>query len=101
MAVAMLLQAPNGTPEHYEALTKEMFGSLQPDDLPEGMIFHAAGVASDGVWRVFDVWENEDALNRFFEERVQPARERIGNDPTAGVRPQVYPVHNMMGAGRA
>ena len=101
MAVAMLLQSPSGTPEHYEALTKEMFGSLQPDDLPEGMIFHAAGRGSDGVWRVFDVWENEDDLNRFFEERLQPAGERMGSDPTGGVRPQVYVVQNMMGAGRA
>lgn len=45
--------------------------------IPEGAIFHAEG-GPDGAWWSFDVWESEDAAQRFYNEILQPATEAEG-----------------------
>ncbi len=59
------------------------------DAPPEGAIFHAEG-ESDGGWWGFDVWESEDAAQRFYEGILAPAVEAEGAPPS---QPRTMPVH--------
>jgi hypothetical protein len=92
----MLLDAPEGTRELYETLTERAFGTLQPTVPPEGLILHAAGPLPEGGWRIFDVWESEEAFWRFFDERMLPAARELGQDPPAS-RPEFFAIHNLIG----
>jgi hypothetical protein len=57
------------------------------DDPPEGLIFHWAGEV-DGKWTITDVWETSEAYERFLEERLMPAVQKLsGMDPSEGPQP--------------
>lgn len=47
------------------------------DPPPEGLIVHAAGPTDEGV-RIIDVWESEEAWERFRAERLQQAIAALG-----------------------
>lgn len=91
----MLLDAPEGSQDMYERLTEKVFGALQPSATPEGLILHTAGPLLDGGWRVFDVWESEDAFWQFFDAQLLPAASELGLTP-ATARPQFWAIHNMI-----
>jgi hypothetical protein len=44
---------------------------------PDGLIVHVAGPTDEGV-RIIDVWESEDAWQRFRSERLDPAIAELG-----------------------
>jgi hypothetical protein len=89
MAVAMMVDNPQGSQESYERV-RELIGL----ERPAGGIFHLAGPCPNGGWRVIEVWEAEEDAQRFFEERVMPAAEAVGTPmPRA---PQFWPVHSYM-----
>jgi hypothetical protein len=88
----MVLISPKFTQEQYEEtirlLTGGKGGVESPADWPvEGLLAHIAG-QGESTFRVVDVWESEEALNRFAEIIVPILRE-------AGVEgdPEVYPAH--------
>lgn len=89
MAVAMLLDFPGVTQAQYDAVLDEL-------DLGgktyQGGIFHVAGPV-DGGWRVVDVWESQDAFDRFFQAKLGQALQHAGVPA-----PQVtaWPVHNTL-----
>lgn len=59
-----------------------------PSDWPvEGLLVHTAGPGESG-FRVVDVWESEEAFNRF-GETLGPIMQEIGVDDP----PEVYPAH--------
>jgi hypothetical protein len=96
MSVLMVLEVPGGTLEQYERINESM-GIRGDEDAPEGLIQHVAGHDGEALYAI-DVWESEEALGRFFEERLGAALAEGGIDP--GVKPRVLPVHNMLkGAG--
>jgi hypothetical protein len=88
MAVAMLVDNPEGSQETYERV-RERLGL----ERPAGGIFHLAGPSPNGGWRVIEVWESEEDAKRFIE-RLRPAFEAVG--APAPPRPQLWPVHNYM-----
>ena len=93
MAVLMIIEAPGATTAEYDR-TNEILGIHGDDDAPEGLIEHAA--ASDGNGLVIaDVWESEEALGRFFEERLGAALEESGV-AAAAQQPRRLPVHNAL-----
>jgi hypothetical protein len=96
MSVLMLLEMPGATTDQY-AQVNEAMGIGGEADAPEGLVEHVVGIADDGLI-VADVWESEEALGRFAEERLRPALEKAG---VAGGPPaRVHPVHNRLeGAG--
>jgi heme-degrading monooxygenase HmoA len=50
------------------------------DDVPEGLIYHAAGEQENGRWQAVSIWESEAHFNRFRHERVVPAvRDALGD----------------------
>ena len=96
MPVGILLDTSEGSQDTYEALTRQIFGTLQPETLPEGLILHTAGPRDEGGWRVIDVWESEDAFWRFFDAQLLPAAQELGQAPPDS-RPEFFAIHNMIG----
>jgi heme-degrading monooxygenase HmoA len=93
MAVLMLMEVPGGTTAEYER-ANEIMGIAGDEDAPEGLIQHVAASDGNGVL-IADVWESEEALNRFFEERLGAALEQAGVSSSAS-KPRILPVHNSL-----
>jgi hypothetical protein len=89
MAVAMLVDNPEGAQEIYERV-RERLGL----ERPAGGIFHVAGPSPNGGWRVIEVWESEEDATRFVTERLRPAFKAVG--APAPPPPELWPVHNYM-----
>lgn len=89
MAVAMLLEWPGETREQYEHLMSLI---RLEEDAPEGGLFHVAGPMPGG-WRVLDIWESQEAFDRFAEERLKPAVAQVAMP--AMPEPQFFPVHGV------
>jgi hypothetical protein len=96
MPVLMLLEMPGATTEQYDQVN-EIMGIQSDEDAPEGLIEHVVG--SDGeTLTIVDVWDSEESLGRFLEERLQPAAGQAGLPGDS--RPRILPVHNRReGAG--
>jgi hypothetical protein len=85
-------RTPSLTREKYEEVIRRLTGKEPPlrsiDDLPfTGILFHAAGQTSEG-WCVVDIFESEDAIDRF--------REAMGTIPLeVGIEapPEFFPAH--------
>ena len=89
MAVAMMVDNPEGSQKIYDAV-REKAGL----DRPAGGIFHVAGPSPNGGWRVIEVWESEEDAKRFVKERLLPALEAVSAPPPPP--PEFWPVHNYM-----
>jgi hypothetical protein len=78
--------------EQYERVTSALV-----DPAPPGLILHVAGPTDEG-FRVIDVWETQEAWQRFQSERVAPAIAALGGP----ARPEptfrdLHPVHLVAG----
>jgi hypothetical protein len=89
MAVAMIVDNPNGSQEIYDRV-REQLGL----ERPAGGIFHIAGPSPNGGWRVIEVWESQEDAKRFAAERLRPAFEAVGVPPPPP--PELWPVHKYM-----
>jgi hypothetical protein len=92
MPVVLVHQGGTLTQEKYDEVIAKLTGGKSrmesPSDWPvEGLLVHVAGQSEDG-FRVVDVWESEEALNRFAEV-LRPILEEVGIDAP----PQTYPPH--------
>jgi hypothetical protein len=90
MAIGVLLTWSGFTKEQYEKVVEvaDLANKPQP-----GMIFHCAGQASGG-WRVFDIWESQEAYDQFMRDRLGPAFKKSdiqGSRPN----PEFFPIHNI------
>ena len=90
MPIAMMVDNPEGSQEVYDKVREH----LGLEDKPAGGIFHAAGPSPNGGWRVIEVWESEEALNRFYEEQLAPAFEAVGM--SGRPEPQMWQIHSYM-----
>jgi hypothetical protein len=96
--VVAVFQAPNFTQEQYEetVLKVNTAGKSRmesPTEWPvEGLLAHIAGQGETG-FRVVDVWESEEAFNRF-GETLLPILEEAGVEG----RPEIYPAHTFVSA---
>ncbi len=90
MALAFLFEVPGFTQEQYDQTIEHL---QRGGNTAEGRIFHLAG-PMEGGWRVLDVWESQEAVNKFFQEALGPTFQALG---FALVQPlQVWPVHNCL-----
>ena len=85
MAVGVIFKLPGVTQEQYDEAAQQ----IDPAGPMEGCLVHAAG-PMEGGWRVVEVWESQEAADRFFRERLQSVMGRVGIPP---VEPKVFPVH--------
>ena len=91
MAVGLVMQFDGVTREQYDAVMQEL-GLDKPDATwPEGIVGHVAGPAGDG-WCVVDIWESQEHFDRFAQERLGPATQKVGIQPP---QPQAFEVYNM------
>jgi hypothetical protein len=77
MAVALFSQwpaAPAGTSQRVaEGISQRLGGQF-----PAGGLYHAEGPMDDGGWWTFNVWESEDAFQRFRQDVLHPVLEEVG-----------------------
>src|SRR5439155_25147426 len=73
-AVAVLVEWEGVTAEQYDEMINRM--SVADVSLP-GSLFHVAGPTENG-WRVFDVWESPEVLERFTGQIFMPIPEVTG-----------------------
>src|SRR5437899_5493123 len=72
MALAFLLDFPGATQAQF-AQVAEKLGSISPP----GLLYHVDGPI-EGGWRVVDVWESQEALDKFFQEKLGQAVQEAG-----------------------
>ena len=101
MAIAVIQEFPiegdDRTTTNYDRV-QDALGAR--DNPPAGGLVHTAGFDEDArVFRIFDVWESEQAWNAFMHDRllpiVQPMMERGGRAPET----RVYQLHDFMAMG--
>ncbi len=94
MPVLMVHDIPGGTREQYDAIGSRLTdgkGLESLSDWPaEGILSHAAG-PTEGGWRVIDVWESEEAFQRF-GEIIGPLLQEAGMPG----QPQLFELHNFV-----
>jgi hypothetical protein len=89
MAVLITAEVPGMTVEQYDKVN-ELMGVSSASDV-DGLICHTAAV-TDGGMLISDVWESEDAFERFINERLMGAFQQAG--VAGGPEPKMVPVHN-------
>jgi hypothetical protein len=77
---------PGATSAQYDAVIGAM--GEAPFD---GNILHVAAPSETG-WRVVDVWESQEHIQRFFETRLGAALAQVGVTPD---EPKFHPVHTL------
>lgn len=87
MALALLFEIPGYVQEQQD----QVMEALQRRGITaDGRIFHLDG-PMEGGWRVLDVWESQEAANKFFQEALLPTFQELG---FALAQPrQVWPIH--------
>lgn len=93
MPIMMVLYVKGGTLGQYDQATKEIFGTLQPSELPNGLLSHAVAETGEGV-RVVDVWASKEDFDAF-GAKLLPALQHAKVPPT---EPKIYEVHNFLKA---
>ncbi|MCW2963064.1 MAG: hypothetical protein JWO17_316 [Actinomycetia bacterium] len=97
MAVVLVQQGPGLTQESYEEVVRRMMdGKTHPEsprDWPvEGLLVHVAGEGENG-FRVIDVWDSEESVQRF-GETLGPIIKELGIEAT----PETYPALTFVSA---
>lgn len=70
MAILAIFKTNAITKETYEELRKEIDWERQH---PDGETLHVAAFDDSGKFCVADIWESEEHLNNFLNNRVRPA----------------------------
>jgi hypothetical protein len=88
MAICLIFEGPI-TQAQYEQARNE----VAPDNKrAAGMLYHVAGPNESGGWRVIEVWESQEAADRFLNEKLGQALQKAN----ISVQPQKFQVHNIM-----
>ena len=89
MPIAFVLESRGVTQQQIEAFNQR----VAPDGkAPEGQLYHAGGPTETG-WIAVDVWESEEAFQRFAEKAIPIARELgLQTDYEVVRRFQVYDI---------
>jgi hypothetical protein len=98
MAIAMVQEWETGddrSTTNYDAIKERLNVDADP---PAGLIVHTAGFTSTGTFRIFDVWESQDAWERFRDDRlmsaVRPVLESSGGAPPTNE--YTYELHDVV-----
>ena len=94
MAILMIHDSPGGTQEQYEQVGSRLTDGRGLNSLSDwpggGILFHSAGPTENG-FRVVDVWESEEAFQRFGAV-IGPILQEVGFPG----EPQLFPLHNFV-----
>jgi hypothetical protein len=96
MAVVLVHHGPTVTRERYDDVVRRMMGKDHAESLSdwpvEGLLVHAAGDGPNG-FRIVDVWESEEACNRFGEVLGPHLKDAGITD-----QPELYEAHAFVSA---
>jgi hypothetical protein len=96
MSVVLIHQGSSFTREKYEEVVRKLTGKARMEsasDWPvEGLLVHVAGDSPQG-FRVVDVWQSEDACNRF-GKTLGPILQEVGVED----QPEIYEAHTFVSA---
>lgn len=96
MSVVLIHQGSSFTREKYEEMVRKLTGKARMEsasDWPvEGLLVHLAGDSPQGFPAV-DVWQSEDACNRF-GEALGPILQEVGVED----QPEIYEAHTFVSA---
>jgi hypothetical protein len=75
MAEAVLLEFDGVGQDEYDRVNKELGIDMSTGegDWPTGLQMHTAGIADDGTFVVYEVWESRDAQATFMHDRLGAA----------------------------
>ncbi|WAZ19947.1 antibiotic biosynthesis monooxygenase [Streptomyces cinnabarinus] len=96
MAIVAVFEVPGMTRDQYEQSADKVTGgrgavTASADWPVPGLISHTSAPTPNG-WLVVDVWESDEAFQRFGEIIVPILRELGAPD----VEPKIYPVHTVV-----
>jgi hypothetical protein len=79
MAAGLILEFDGVGREDYDAVNEQLGIDSQTGegDWPAGLLFHAGG-AKPGGWVVLEVWESQEAQQRFMDGRLGAALQAGG-----------------------
>ena len=89
MPTVMLMEWPGMTQDQYNRVMSNLGLDANP---PAGAIFHVSGF-SEGTLRVLDIWDSQQAFERFQQDRLNAAVQQAGISGQPKV--QFFPVHNI------
>jgi hypothetical protein len=93
VAIAAMMNFAGGSNAAYDRVLEKM--GLTDGITPPHAIYHVAGEV-EGGFRVVDVWESEEAFQRFAQEQIGPISAEEGFPPPSV---EIWQVHNTMQAG--
>lgn len=94
MAIAAQIDFKGATLDQYDQALAKMGMSHGGPGGPGGL-FHWMMKTDDGI-RATDVWESQEAFDRFAQERMGPITRELGFPPP---QIQIFEVHNYLTAG--
>jgi len=97
MVILAIFKTNAVTKEKYEALRKEVDWEHQH---PDGELVHAAAFDNSGNFCVADIWESEEHLNNFINNRILPAMKKINMPMPEGEIFQINDVSTFPGIGK-
>jgi hypothetical protein len=89
MSTVMLMEWAGITPDQYNQVMRALDLDKNP---PSGGIFHVAGFTA-GTLRVLDIWESQQAFERFQRDRLNAAVQKAGI--TTQPKVQFFSAHNI------
>ncbi len=96
VAIIRIQDASGVTREMYDAVSEKLDVENDP---PDGMILHTASEV-DGHMHIIDVWESEEAAERFGNERLGPTIAEVGrargDAPPQPPAPTVHELHHLV-----
>jgi hypothetical protein len=92
MAICLIVENPNQSPEQADQVIAHVRGTGPFP--PEGARLALGGPADPG-WRFISVWDSQEALERFFAERLAPAYKEAGLS-LDGVERTLFEVHTLV-----
>ena len=99
MAVAVIQEFPiegtDRTTTNYDRIVEALGTRENP---PAGGLVHTAGFDEQAaVFRIFDVWESQEAWDAFFNDRLMPVVRPLMEQGDRAPETRVYQLHDFMG----
>lgn len=88
MAIGAIFEGAGVSRAQYEQVLNQVSPGNRP---PPGMLYHAAGTTENGFC-VVEVWESQEALQRFFDQQLGQALQQAN----ISVQPRFFQVVNTM-----
>lgn len=91
MTVTMVVRMPSEAAQLYEPLNREL--GVHKDRLPDGLIHHFA-TKTEESFDIFEVWDSQEAFDRFANDRLLPALKKLVGEQTLRIQPTFGQLHN-------